>query len=331
LVLWQNFDRLGAGEYSIEKALGNRMDLLREHLALVFHRFLAPDAGNPPVTISINNLPVRGFDPFLTRNKATQLLPPQDFPLAGETIVVQAYILPHISKLSPADLELAGGEDGLRRNQGFYVYRNRRLISWGSWFRLVRQEELTKLARVRVDLSNRLDHLWKLDIKKSTTSPPEALRDGLRQIIGRITEGSRNVFAFKGKKASDDKVTHAWDRTIVRDGVSYKINRGHPLVVALNTNMTSANDQLLEDVLRLMEQTVPLDLIYLDMASHIRPATLPDEDKVHLLEQLASQIFESLGRKSEAGIRFLEMLQTVEPFNSLPQVAKDIAARLASE
>jgi hypothetical protein len=331
LVLWQNFDRLGAGEHSIERALGNRIDRLREHLALVFHRFLSPEAGTPAVSISINNLAVRAVDPFLTRNKATQLLPPQDFPLAGEKVLVQAYILPHISRLSPSDLELAGGEDGLRRNQGFYVYRNRRLVSWGSWFRLVRQEELTKLARVRVDLSNHLDHLWKLDIKKSTTSPPEALRDGLRQIIGRITEGSRNVFVFKGKKASDTKITHAWDRTIVRDGVSYKINREHPLMTALNGSSTKTGERLLEDVLKLLEQTIPLDLIYLDMASHIRPAVPPDEDKAVLLEELAGQIVQSLGTTSDAGLRFLEMLPTIEPFDSFPQLAKEIAKRLASE
>jgi hypothetical protein len=331
LVLWQNFDRLGAGEYSIESALGNRIDLLREHLALVFHSFLAPDAGTAPVTISINNLPVRGFDPFLTRNKATQLLPSQDFPLAGERVTVQAYILPHISRLSPADLELAGGEDGLRRNQGFYVYRNRRLISWGSWFRLVRQEELTKLARVRVNLSNRLDHLWKLDIKKSTTSPPEALRDGLRQIIGRITEGSRNVFIFKGKKASDSKVTHAWDRTIVRDGVSYRINRDHPLLSALATGIPEAEGSLVKDVFALLERSIPLDAIYLDKASHIQPIIEDEEDDLKSLERLAVQIVSSLGRETEAAQRFLDSLNTVEPFNAHPELAKQIAKRLAHE
>lgn len=329
LVLWQNFDRLSAGEYSIETALGNRMDLLREHLALVFHRFLAPDAGTPAVTISINNLPVKGFDPFLTRNKATRLLPSQDFPLAGERVLVQAYILPHISKLSAADLELAGGEDGLRRNQGFYVYRNRRLISWGSWFRLVRQEELTKLARVRVDLSNRLDHLWKLDIKKSTTSPPEALREGLRQIIGRITEESRNVFIFKGKKASDSKVTHAWDRTIVRDGVSYRINRDHPLLSALATVIPEAQGSLLEEAFALIERSVPLDAIYMDKASHIQPIVEDKEDDLKSLENLATQILSSLGHTTEAAKRFLASLNTVEPFNAHPELAKQIAIRLA--
>lgn len=331
LVLWQNFDRLGAGEYSIENALGNQMDRLREHLALVFHRFLTPDLGTSPVAISINNLPVRGFDPFLTRSKATLLLPPQDFPLAGERVLVQAYILPHISKLSPADLELAGGEDGLRRNQGFYVYRNRRLISWGSWFRLVRQEELTKLARVRVDLSNRLDHLWKLDIKKSTAFPPEALRDGLKQIIGRITEGSRNVFIFKGKKASDSKVVHAWDRTIVHDGVSYRINRNHPLLSALIATFKEEREDLVEETLTLLERSIPLDAIYLDKASHIQPIIDDKEENLKSLENLAIQILSSLGRTTDAGRRFLDSLNTIEPFNAHPEIAKQIVQRLSNE
>lgn len=331
LVLWQNFDRLGAGEHSIEQALGNRMDLLREHLALVFHRFLAPDAGFAAVTISINNLQVRAIDPFLTKNKATQLLPPQAFPLASERVHVQAYILPHISRLTDADLELAGGEDGLRRNQGFYVYRNRRLISWGSWFRLVRQEELTKLARVRVDLSNQLDHLWKLDIKKSTTSPPEALRDGLRQIIGRITEGSRNVFIFKGKKASDSKITHAWDRMIVRDGVSYRINRDHPLLSALAVVMPETQEPLMEEVFALLERSIPLDAIYLDKASHIQPIIEAEEDDLKSLHGLATQIVCSLGRETEAAKRFLDSLSNVEPFNAHPELAKQIAIRLSHE
>lgn len=331
IVLWQNFDRLSAGEFSIRQAIDNRMDDLREHLALVFHRFIMPPSGQTALTISINNLPLRGIDPFLTRNKATQFLPPQAFPLAGEIVQVQAFILPHISRLSSAELELAGGEDGLRRNQGFYVYRNRRLICWGSWFRLVRQEELSKLARVQVDISNRLDHLWKLDVKKSTTSPPEALREGLKQIIGRITEGSRNVFVFKGKKASDKRIVHAWDRTIVREGVSYEINREHPLISALLDSATMVSLPLIEQVLLLLERSLPLDAIYLDKASHIEPVVEEQDEKERFLRDLAAQILTSLGKGSEAGTRFLEALGTVEPFNTNPELSAQIARRLSND
>ena len=100
-MLWQSFDRLGAGEQSIERAFGNRMDLLREHLALIFHRVLAATASNSAITITINNNPVKSFDPFLTRK--SQALPLQDFYLDGERVHVQPYILPHISRLSNED------------------------------------------------------------------------------------------------------------------------------------------------------------------------------------------------------------------------------------
>jgi hypothetical protein len=330
LILWQDFDRLGAGEASLERALGNRMDLARSHLALVFHRFLSAPVGEPPVVIAINRNPVRPVDPFLIGRRGTQALPPEEFVVEDERVNVAPFILPHISKLGSEDLELAGGEDGLRRNQGFYIYRNRRLISWGSWFRLVRQEELTKLARVRVDITNRLDHLWKLDIKKSTTYPPEALREGLRQIINRITEGSRRVYTFRGKKASDDGTVHAWDRTIVRDGVAYKINREHPLVKALERTIERDHLGLFDEFLRVLENTLPFDALYADMASEIRPATeVPENDGDHALVALAEQILTAIGPETDAGQRFLAALHTIEPFSALPEVARSIARRLS--
>jgi hypothetical protein len=110
------------------------MDIARNHVALVFHRLLNPEKKTSPLVLSINSNPVKAVDPFLSSNKATQVLPQQEFTVCGEAVRVAPFILPHISKLSAADLELAGGEEGLRRNQGFYVYRNLRLISWGSWY-----------------------------------------------------------------------------------------------------------------------------------------------------------------------------------------------------
>ena len=64
----------------------------------------------------------------------------------GEKIVLKPFILPHLSKLTQDDLDKVGGKDRLRSDQGFYVYRNKRLIIWGTWFRLERKDELNKLA-----------------------------------------------------------------------------------------------------------------------------------------------------------------------------------------
>ncbi|MSV27493.1 MAG: hypothetical protein EXQ52_01930 [Bryobacterales bacterium] len=329
VVLWQEFDRLAAGEPSLERAFGIRMDLARDHLSLVFHRFLNPPLGTRPVAMSINRNSLRSVDPFLITHKATQALPIQDFVVEHERVVVAPFILPHISKLSVADLQLAGGEDGLRGNQGFYIYRNRRLISWGSWFRLVRQEELTKLARVQVDISNRLDHLWQLDIKKSTTYPPASLREGLKQIISRITESSRRVYTYRGRKSSD-AITHTWDRTVVRDGISYTINRTHPLVAAVEAGIGDDELPLFEAFLRVLEQTLPFDALYADLASELRPATEePADDARQTLLTLAQRLLAILGgRETEEGKRFLAALPSIEPFSGAVEEARAIARTL---
>lgn len=45
-----------------------------------------------------------------------------------------------------------------------------------------RQEEHYKLARIRVDLPNALDHEWEIDVTKSRARPPEKLRRELTRI-----------------------------------------------------------------------------------------------------------------------------------------------------
>lgn len=327
LILWEDFDRLVADGTPLEQALGRRVDIARDHLALVFHRFLNPPQGKRPVVISINRNPLRSIDPFLTAHKATQALQVEEFLVEGDKVVVSPFVLPHISKLSPGQLELAGGEEGLRRNQGFYIYRNHRLISWGSWFRLVRQEELTKLARVQVDISNGLDHLWQLDIKKSATYPPESLRDGLKQIIHRITEGSRRVYTYRGRK-TPDRIVHAWERIVERDGIAYRINREHPLLVAMRAVLLDEQVSLFGELLRLLEDSLPFDALYVDMASEVRPTTRDLREDEHSLQALAECILTSLGSHTPEGQRFLAALSHTEPFCTVPDLAQTITRKL---
>jgi len=326
IVLWQHFDNLATGAGSTQNAIGERMDLARDHLSLVFHRFLASRHG--PITIALNMNPLPALDPFLTSHKATQPLPEEEFSIEGETVKVAPFILPHLSKLSSAELQTAGGEDGLRRNQGFYVYRNQRLITRGSWFRLIRQEELTKLARVRVDISNRLDHLWLLDIKKSTAYPPELLRNGFRQIIARITDGSRRVYTFRGRRSGNDQIIHAWDRNIVRGGVTYRINRDHPLIDAIERLLPERDTPLFGQLLKTLEGSFPFDGLYADMASERRATVDETEDEEQLLD-LAQGIINAIGDDPDAVARFLKALPSTEPFARSPNLAARIVHRLA--
>lgn len=65
LVVWQKLDRLKAGEINFEQALGRKIDGVREHLSLVFHRYLSGEKGITKLKISINGEKVSASDPFL--------------------------------------------------------------------------------------------------------------------------------------------------------------------------------------------------------------------------------------------------------------------------
>ena len=175
IVIWQDLDKFAVGEKDIAEAFNRKMAIIREHLSLVFHRFLSGEPGLKKLDIRMNDLSITPQDPFLVK-KSTQLMDEETIIIRGAKVKVRPYILPHTSKLTQKELKELGGKDGLRKQQGFYVYRNKRLLVWGTWFRLMRQGDLSKLARVQVDIPNSLDDLWTLDIKKSTATPPEASR-----------------------------------------------------------------------------------------------------------------------------------------------------------
>lgn len=325
VVLWQDLDRLAAGEVSVESALDSKMDRVREHLAVTFHRYLSGEPGLTRLNIEINNNPVSPVDIFLASHRATQQLNKDVFSVQGHEIRVQPYILPHISKLSAEDLRLAGGEEDLRRNQGFYVYRNHRLIIRGTWFRLARAEELTKLARVRVDIPNALDDLWTLDIKKSSAHPPDVVRRNLGRTVDRIAERSRQTYTFRGRRTQRDGIIHAWNRIQGRGGISYNINREHPVVTALVESFDDDQRRLFRGVLDTLESTYPADALYADMASD-RPRVTEERD-LDSLKELALQILDAAenlrGRHTLIGI-----LPTIEPFSSYPDFTREIVREL---
>ena len=324
VVLWQDLDRLSAGEVSVETALGIKMGQVREHLAMTFHRYLAGETGLTRLQIEINNNPVSPLDIFLASHNATQRLNKDTFRIREHEITVQPYILPHISKLSAEDLKLAGGEEGLRRNQGFYIYRNRRLIIKGTWFRLARAEELTKLARVRVDIPNSLDDLWTLDIKKSSAHPPEIVRRNLSRTVDRIAERSRQTYKYRGRKTQRDGIIHTWSRIESRNGISYSVNREHPVIAALRQSINDDQRQLFGSVLNILESTYPADSVYADMASDRPRAT--DEQDLDSLREIALQFLDAAQNvRSRASL--LSILHTIEPFSSSP----DLTAKIVKE
>jgi hypothetical protein len=330
IVVWQSLDRIFEGESQQDRALQDKIDDARNHLGLVFHRFLEGATDRPRLTIRINNLHVTAADPFLRGCEGGQTLPPEHLSIHGHRVYVEAYILPHISRLSAEQIERAGGDDGLRRNQGFYVYRNFRLITWGTWFRLAKQEEMSKLARVIVDVPNALDHLWKLDIKKSSAHPPEEVRKELHRIVERIADRSKRVYTHRGRKTTAPGAIHAWDRIEHRSGkIAYKINREHDLFNAVRSAMPEAHGRLLERFVQSLEELFPFDALYADMAGERR---MTDEESGSDLEdsltEMAQLMLDAFGRGSEEARKLRERLHLLDPFSKHRELTSRIMERL---
>ena len=325
LVLWQRFDRLGelGAPLARERTFNALLGSVRSHLELVFHRYLRPDPGKRRLIITMNGAELAGFDPFHPGTLATQELPVQRFRVEDQEVVVQPYILPHHTKVSREDYDRYAGEGGYLHNQGFYVYRNRRLIIKATWFRLMKKAELSKLVRVRVDIPNTLDHLWKIDVKKSAASPPESVRQQLRQVLGRIEIQGRRVYTQTGQRLTANVQTPAWHKRAKSGSIFYEINRDYPPLKQLKATMQDGQRETFDALLSTLEQTFPRDLFFHDVADTPEKLKAPVIDQ-SALENLLDQFLAFWSPEDISSEELAERILAAEPFASNRDAAKSL-------
>ena len=243
----------------------------------------------------------------------------------GHKIIVRPYILPHISKMTATEIKTLGGKDGLRRQQGFYVYRNKRLLVWGTWFRMMRQGDLSKLARIRVDIPNTLDDLWTLDIKKSSAMPPAEVRKSLETIIEKIAERSKRTWTFRGKKEVCDKTVHIWNRMKnTHEGFYYEVNRDYPMVKQIIDQYPDIA-HLLDTLLKQIETGLPLNQLYVDMNNDEQLTNDQECNESDIMMALKSMLTDNMTDREKLDL--LSTMETIEPFSAYP----DTIAKLKKE
>lgn len=312
VVLWQLIDF--GGSYD-EMTFDDEMCKMSEHLALVFHRYIYGEDGIRKIKIRINGNALKPKDPFLQYVKnckqGHQCKATQSIGFGKSRITLQAFTLPHDKELTPEMRDVLGTGKTLRRTQGFYIYRNKRLITYGQWFGLKAQGEFFKLARVKVDIPNSVDMKWSLDVKKSIAIPPKQIVAHLRAYVDSVVKQSKNairieVFGKKAKQSSEDP--QVWEST-VKDGVvtAVNLNRQHPVIrAALESRGVS------EKLLRLFERTIPVDVIYYSRSSEQKmenEVPLSMDEMVDMLLGLVNMIPAGNARRTA----FHSMLQS-EPF-----------------
>ncbi|MBE5862399.1 MAG: ATP-binding protein [Lachnospiraceae bacterium] len=314
LVLWQDLDKIKTGSLTLEKALEDRMIAVKQHLELVFHRYLSGD-GVKRLSIMINGVKLAPFDPFFV-TKSTVVMDDEKIDLPGRKgkVIVTPYVLPHPSNMSKAELDLYGGKEGLRSLQGFYIYRNKRLLTWGTWFGLTRKDEFTKLARVKVDIPNSLDDLWTLDIKKSTAYPPEIVKTRLKQLISTMTSGSKRSWTFRQKRETNSTTVHVWNKVETRDGIRYIVNQEHPALEALYDRLEEEERKLLKGYLDTVQNNLPLNNLHMDLNQDAKIICDSKNEEKQKVLYLAKTIIKDAIRDGHIE-ETMKNLEIVEPFS----------------
>lgn len=334
VVLWECLDRVVTPSFGQQDFL-DLMDKVEGHLGMVFHRYL--DRSGPSIEIFLNGRRIKPWDPFLSTHALTWRSPEVNMGMGPLRATAQAFVLPHKDRLSDKEYLVAGGPEGWASQQGFYVYRGRRLLVAGSWLGLGRgrswsKDESHRLARIRLDISNSADADWKIDIRKATAQPPVALRDQLTRLAEDARDRARRVFLHRAMTNTnlgrDEALAQVWMSEELASGRRYRIDRTHPAISTFSDEGKDVRARI-ELLLRVLEETVPVQRIWLEAAEtgeHAKGGftSETDESVKEVLEVLYRNL---VVRKRLTPQEARQQLLKTEPFDLHP----DLISRLPDD
>lgn len=167
-----------------EAFLGETVERLARHLGLIFHRFLK--AGALCITIDQEDaesgalgapFPVQTVDPFAYVASCGSGFPRSlTADCDGRPLTLACHIWP--GRSNRANFKLLGGTG--KEFQGFFIYRNDRLIQPGGWNGLVQAKDELQLARVAVEVSADDNAFFEMNPEKTRVLPTDLFRRSLQ-------------------------------------------------------------------------------------------------------------------------------------------------------
>lgn len=300
LVVWEDFDviRKANGGQVFQPLTKHRDELTGRkgasihdykpgHLALIYHRFIKEDK----IKIFVNYGEIKPLDPFL-ENRSVMSHAPIKQPLKDshgnkQYIKITPYTLPFITSLSDEEKELIGGAENMNKMQGYYIYRGKRLIKYGTWFGLPRHE-VSKYGRVKVDIPNSMDDIWKVDVMKRSATIPTELKNLLDKTINDLIGKSTKQTNHRGRDVTSkkEKQVFVWNRLEARKGFySYSINRDNYFIQAVLQGLPDDQKSKVEMMLSEIERNIPIHQMHLDHDVNKIDTESDKEDISDLLEQ----------------------------------------------
>lgn len=334
LVLWQDFDVISnSSGGQVYSTLVELRSSLENTLALIYHRYLT-GLGMQHLHIYINELDIKPQDPFLEQHPKTTVkkeieLDIKDSNGIERIIKIRPFILPFATELREKDKQLIGGIENLRAKQGFYVYRNKRLIIWGTWFGMKQRAELTKNTRIRVDIPNTLDDIWSIDIKKQQASIPKQILQRLKKAVDEALDFSVRQQTYRGRTEKvNDKIDYIWERKRGRNNTFfYLINRDSNLFKFIREKMTEEDYNYLEILLTEIEKNLPIQQLYIDKSNESIATPEETDDRLDDLYQMAITLATTMMTIRQDGWEaIINDLMNSEPWCKYPSIKNKLLA-----
>lgn len=317
IVIWSNIDRIVPSNTSKDNVLAkekfsNSLQNVREHLAMTFHRFIE----DRQLSIIWGSHEIKPWNPFATSEPKLQPFPLEHLP---GNVLMQGFVLPHKANFSTESAyDRAKGPKGWNGQQGFYVYRGKRLLLSGQWLGLFHKEESCKLARILIDLPNSQDAQWQIDIKKSKAFPPSVCRDQIEQYAKTIRTSAEDVFRHRGKilqQRGGKEFFPLWLEKAKDGHFSYVINRKSPIITEIKELVSSNPNFAIELLLKIVESNVPTKTIFINESKEEGTAPITPSFDINIIKQMMDQLYESFLSQGNSSEQAKMRLKQIEPFN----------------
>lgn len=220
LVVWEKCDRLLSKMYDVpggskeKSAIDRRISNLKDHCALIYHKYLNTDDKNfRNVEIYVNGEMIEFWDPFYPQ-RSEQVLPQSKIKVpieledgTIENAQVKAWILPHSKEMTKDESRKFAKLSN--RGQGFYIYREGRLIHYGGYLGIWRADDPHwSLFRIEFDFGEELDEAFYVDVKKSRILLDPALEEGLKELLSGAYREAELRYRRKQKAAVTGGLIH---------------------------------------------------------------------------------------------------------------------------
>ncbi|MGG0836970.1 ATP-binding protein [Bacillus paralicheniformis] len=263
VVFLDRLDRFcGFGTYKVLKkdSYFSKVKRIHKYLEMVFHMMLEKG-----LLITINGNTLYPWNPFLEGNPRRIEGEEQKIKVNKNLIKITPYVMPHPSTFNQKDYKYAGGIKGWHDQQGFYIYRGDRMVSFGDWFGMFPKDVSSELVRIKIEFSNEADGDWKIDVKKSSISIPDDASVDLQSIAKYYRQMSQDIMLYRTKASrAGDRIKgglNTWEIATDDINSSFLLNRTHPLLTEIFKSIDSEARKKINVYLKLVELGSPNNLL----------------------------------------------------------------------